>query len=118
MYFEPIPYFYDPIDRIAIIVKPKKPFFDWLNSVFPEDEPITTKDDNNVYLLREMVDNEAVLKWVKKNYDKIFINELNDWYTDEEGWPKNRTYKMFAEWFDIEICSMVLDLEDFPVNKG
>ena len=117
MDFEPIPYFYDSIDRNAIIVRPKKPFYDWLNSVFPEDKPTSSKDENNIYLVREMDNNEAVLRWVRKNYEKIFINELNDWYTDEEGWPDNRTYKMFVEWFDIEICSMILDLEDFPVTK-
>ena len=117
MDFEPIPYFYDSIDRNAIIVRPKEPFYDWLNSVFPEDKPTSSKDENNIYLVREMDNNEAVLKWVRKNYEKIFINELNDWYTDEEGWPDNRTYKMFVEWFDIEICSMILDLEDFPVTK-
>jgi hypothetical protein len=117
MDFEPIPYFYDSIDRNAIIVRPKKPFYNWLNSVFPEDKPTSSKDENNIYLVREMDNNEAVLKWIRKNYEKIFINELNDWYTDEEGWPDNRTYKMFVEWFDIEICSMILDLEDFPVTK-
>lgn len=115
---EPIPHFYDAIDKNAIIVRKKKPFFDWLNSIYPEDEPYSSLVDNNIYLIREMEDNEAILKWLKKNYEKIFFNELNDWYTDEEGWPKNRTYKMFAEWFDIEICSTVLDLEDFPVTKG
>lgn len=118
MDFEPIPYFYDSIDRNAIIVRPKEPFYDWLNSVFPEDKPTSSKDENNIYLVREMDNNEAVLKWVRKNYEKIFINELNDWYTDEEEWPDNRTYKMFVEWFEIEICSMILDLEDFPVTKA
>jgi len=115
---EPIPFFYDAIDRNAIIVRPKKPFYDWLSSVFPADKPTSSTDENNIYLIREMDNNEAILKWLRKNYEKIFLNELNDWYTDEEGWPENRTYKMFAEWFDIEICSMVLDLEDFSVKKG
>ena len=117
MDFEPIPYFYDTINRNAIIVRPKKPFYDWEHSVFPDDEPMNSKDENNIYLVKEMYNNEAVLKWIKKNYDDIFINELNDWCTDEEEWPKNRTYKMFSEWFNIEICSMILDLEDFPVTK-
>lgn len=65
-----------------------------------------------------MKDNETILKWLKKNYEKIFFNELNYWYTGEDRCPENRTYKMFTEWFDIDICSSVLDLEDFPVTKG
>jgi hypothetical protein len=117
MKIEPIPYYYESIDRNAIIVKPKKPFYNWINSVIKDDEPINEKDENNIYLIREMDSNDDILKWITKNFNKLFENELNDWYTDEDKWPKRRTYKMFSEWFDIEICSMVLDLEEFPIIK-
>ncbi len=117
MAFEPIPYFYQPIDRNAIIVRPKKQFFDWLNFLFPEDDLATEKQDNNIYLIREMNSNEQILNWIKENFDKIFINELNDWYTDEAEWPKSRTFEMFSEWFDVEVCSMILDLEEYPITK-
>ncbi len=30
---EPITFFYDSINRNAIVVKPKKPFFDWVNGI-------------------------------------------------------------------------------------
>jgi hypothetical protein len=114
---EPIPYFFDTIDRNAIILRPKKPFFDWLNSIYPKDEPITENDENNIYLIREMDSNDLILKWIKKNFEDIFSNELNDWCTDEKKWPKNRDFKMFSDWFEIEISSMILDLEDNPVTK-
>lgn len=112
-----IPEFYESIDRNAIIVRPKKPYFDWLNQLMPENKPITKNDENNIYLVREMESNEDVLKWVKRKFDLLFINELSDWDTDEEKWPQQRTYKMFSEWFEIEKCSMVLDLEEDPINK-
>jgi hypothetical protein len=114
---EPIPYYFESIDRNAIVVKPKKPFFDWLQSLFPEDDPRTEKTENNIYLIREMGSNEQIKKWIKKNFNQLFENELNDWYTDEAAWPQNRTYKMFEEWFDVEINSMILDIEEFPVTK-
>ncbi|MFP4024547.1 MAG: hypothetical protein ACLFVR_08470 [Thiohalospira sp.] len=114
---EPIPYFYDSIDRNAIVVRPKQPFFDWLNKIFQDEDPIVISEENNIYLVKEMDSNGLVLEWVKRNYDHIFVNELNDWYTDEKAWPQNRTYKMFSEWFEFEICSMILDLEDYPVTK-
>lgn len=117
MKMEPIPYFYESIDRNAIIVKPKKPFYDWVNSVFKDDDPINEKEENNIYLIREKDSNEQILKWISRNFNKLFENELNDWCTDEDEWPQKRTYKMFREWFDVEICSMVLDLEEFPVTK-
>ena len=114
---ESIPYFYEPINRNAILVRPKKPFFDWLELIFHEEQTISDTEENNIYLIREMGSNENIKKWIKKNFDNIFVNELNDWYTDESVWPPNRTYKMFSEWFEIEIHSMVLDLEEFPVTK-
>ena len=117
MDIDPIPYYYEAIDRSAILVRPKQPFYDWINKVFKEDKPISELEENNIYLIREMRSNEEIKKWIKKNFDKIFVNELNDWYTDESVWPTNRTHKMFTDWFDVEVHSMVLDLEEFPVTK-
>ena len=117
MDIEPIPYFYESIDRNAIVVRPKKPFYDWLNKIFQDNEAVSDKDENNIYLIREMISNEQVNKWIKNNFDMIFNNELNDWYTDEKKWPQKRSYKMFSDWFDIEICSMVLDLEGMKLEK-
>ena len=114
---EPLYYFFDSIDRNAIVVRPKKPFFDWVNALFPEEEPVTCKEENNIYLIREMESNEKIVQWLRKNCEKIFVNELNDWYTDERKWPQTRNYLLFSAWFDVEICSMVLDLEDGPVTK-
>ncbi|MCP3888985.1 MAG: hypothetical protein GY702_08955 [Desulfobulbaceae bacterium] len=34
-------------------------------------------------------------------------SEIEDWYTDESLWPKNRDRKLFDEWFDVE-CHGVL----------
>lgn len=114
---EPIPYFFESIDRNAIIVKPKKPFYDWVNTVFPEDDPVNEKDEYNVYLVQEMDSNEDVLRWIQFNFEMIFANELNDWYSNEDKWPTKRIYKMFSEWFDVEINSMILDLEEYEITK-
>lgn len=114
---EPIPYFYDSIDRNAMIVRPKKPFFDWVNSLYNDGDTFDEKDECNIYLIREMSSNDDVLQWVKKHFDQLFENELNDWNTDEERWPQDRTYTLFQAWFDVEVHSMVLDLEDGPVTK-
>jgi hypothetical protein len=115
---QPIPYYFEPINRHAIVVKPRKPFYDWLNEIERKNpEPITVLDEHNVYLIREMDSNDEVRRWIKKHFDQLFVNELNDWYTDETFWPQRRTCKLFSEWFDVEVHSMVLDLEDGPVKK-
>ncbi len=117
---EPIPYFYDTIDRNAIVVKGRQPYIDWANTVFDDDVKIEeAKHENNIYLLHEKDSIEEVIEWLKtkKNFDEIFTNELNDWCTDEKTWPQKRDYKTFIKWFDVEVSTMILDLEDDPVTK-
>lgn len=114
---EPITYYYESVNRNAIIVKPKKPFFNWLNEVYKDEEPVISMEENNIYLVREMDSNEDVKKWISKNFEGIFANELNDWCMDEDKWPTPRNYNLFKEWFDIEIHSMILDMEEKPVLK-
>lgn len=114
---EPIPYFYESIDRNAILVRPKQPYLEWASKVFGDGKAIGSKDDCNIYLIRERGSNQEVERWVKKHFDELFVNELNDWCTDEARWPADRTFKLFSAWFSVEVHSMVLDLEEDPVSK-
>ena len=36
---------------------------------------VDERDENNIYLIREMDSNEAIHRWVKRNFDKLFTNE-------------------------------------------
>ncbi len=113
---EPEIYFFDCIDRNAIVIKPKKPFFEWLNNIEPEGSTFTV-DEANIYLVRERDSNDQIERWLSRNFDRIFQNELNGWYLDQSLWPQKRTYKIFKEWFDFEIHSMILDIENTAVSK-
>lgn len=118
---EPIPYFYDNINRNAIVIKPKQPLFDWINSVFPDDPKIEDSIDEDlgqVYLIKEKEDSFKIENWLKRNFDDIFQNELNNWCIDEAFWPQKRTFKLFNEWFHYEVFSMVLDMEETPITKN
>ncbi len=35
---------------------------------------------------------------------------LAAWLTDPAGWPRERTFEMFQEWFEIQMTSVVEDL--------
>lgn len=112
---EPILY-YEAINRNAILVKAKKPFYDWINYVDPVF-PVLDNDEGTVYLVKEMQTKEKIENWLKRNFGEIFENELNDYHTDENDWPQKRTYKVFKEWFSVEISSMIVDLTDKPIEK-
>jgi len=36
---------------------------------------------------------------------------LQNWHLDSTFWPKDRTLKMFKEWFTVELHSIVFDPE-------
>ena len=110
----------ESINRTAVVIRAKQPFVDWLNSVPGESSDNTletTSTDNITFLIPEFFGHKESLAYVKKIYSETFEFELFGWYTDEELWPKNRTWKMFQEWFDIEINSEVFDLVDGKIEK-
>ena len=49
-------------------------------------------------------------RFLKKNFKTIFESELDSWMTDPGVWPKKRTFKLFKEWFDIQVSDMIFDL--------
>ncbi len=81
--------------------------------------------DNTVYLIREedAESQEHIDKWLKLNYEELFESELDSWYTDEDLWPKNRSLKLFKEWFEIEYFTLLHDtaseqIEDDEADPG
>jgi hypothetical protein len=55
--------------------------------------------------------------WLKKNFDKIFKHQLNNWYIDETLWPPARTFKMFKEWLQYSAHTMVWDMQHDFIEK-
>jgi len=104
------------INRAAVILKYKAPFIQWVNDADPyNDNPGITheseKKDSTVYLIHED-DAENLEEWISLNFKQLFESEIEDWYTDESLWPKNRNRKLFDEWFDVECHSVIIDTAD------
>ena len=104
------------INRAAVILKYKAPFIQWVNDADPyKDNPgITLERENKdctVYLILED-DAENLEEWISFNFEQLFESEIEDWYTDESLWPKNRNRKLFDEWFDVECHSVLIDTVD------
>lgn len=105
------------INRTAITITPKQAFIDWLqkmegNTLLPEQ-----LEESNIYLMEDTDTNKESESHLRKNFGKIFVQELGLWYEDEKLWPAKRDYKMFREWFSVAYNGAVYDLEDFPVDK-
>lgn len=106
------------INRSALILRPNRPFLDWVNSLpLKEGEKRYTlqqvRDDPTVYLVPDYDFISDIERWVFEEFDTFFKDQLVGWWTKESDWPQMRTLAMFKDWFDMEILSGVDDsLED------
>ena len=107
------------INRYALIVRPKKPFLDWVNFIDPENQLTLEeiRDEPNVYLIPEIEDPAKQQKYLEENCETIFRHKLYGFYTDEELFPKDLSWRFFVEWFDYEILSMLIDTLNKPIRK-
>jgi hypothetical protein len=101
------------INRNAIIIKPLQPFIDWCSTLYPED--LDDIKETRTYLISE--DIEDIESWLAKKFDKLFTFELSSWHSNKKEWPQKRNYKMFKEWFQIDISKMIYDFEKKPIQK-
>lgn len=105
------------INRSAIIIKPLQPFLDWYLNLYPNGpEELEEVKEAKTYLISEDIEDEEA--WLKKKFDKIFRFELESWHLNKKEWPQKRNYKMFKEWFRVDISTMIYDFETKPVSKS
>jgi hypothetical protein len=105
----------DLINRSALLIKHKQPFIDWVNSIQNDN---WTKDhfEPGIYLVPEFEDDLHLKQWIENNFDRVFCNEMNGWYTDPSLWPRERTFILFQEWFEYSYFSFVWDTDDTMIN--
>lgn len=117
---EPIPVFFEMVERTAVAIAPKQPFWNWLISIDPKLATASghlADDGPTVYLLPGFDEMKDLEKWFKKNFDKIFTDQMNNWYTDERLWQPNRTFALFKEWFTYSLFTMVMDTVEGEIEK-
>lgn len=112
------------INRSAIILKYKEKAVRWIHDADPGPEKIeisveAVNRDNTLYLISTEVGEEPELleRWLKVNFKALFERELVGWYTDPDLWPKRKTRKLFNEWFDVQLCSVIEDTVGTPIYE-
>jgi hypothetical protein len=99
------------IPRGLVILKPKQPFADWLGS-WPEEDEITLEEafqDSDAILIPACDTEEEAMAFVRANVERLFEHVLDDWCSDSSLWPKQRDYRTFCHWFDVDFHSIVFD---------
>ncbi len=70
------------LNRCAVIVTPKTPFWDWVKKSGDIDEPLLTevKKESNVYLIPDYESEDDIGLAIKRHlvqiYEDIFVSEL------------------------------------------
>jgi hypothetical protein len=105
------------LNRSAVAVTPKQPFLDWLNSIEADSSLTLAGLEKTLYLVSDHEDPEDAEKTLRRVYDDIFCRELEGWYTDEDLWPRDRTYRLFKQWFDVEHYDLVEDVGRGPIEN-
>ncbi|BBO81577.1 hypothetical protein DSCO28_21430 [Desulfosarcina ovata subsp. sediminis] len=102
----------DSINRQVAVIKPKDPYIKWINSLPGTTDPVSIdelQDDCTAILLPHFDTEQESMNFLKKNFRSIFENELFGWHTDEKDWPKKLSFRLFQEWFEIELHTEVID---------
>jgi len=100
------------INRGLLLVFPKRPFVDWLNSVDPEGSRVTLDDlwrEPEAILVEEFESDEEAERLLQRLYGEVFDHMLMEWHTNVAGWPATRDHRTFREWFEVRSLSMVFD---------
>ena len=100
------------LNRAALVIKPKKPFYDWLAYHDPEFMLEDMVGNDKVILIPDFEEVDDCHKWLKQNHDIVFIEFLSGWYMDESYWPADRSFKLFTEWFEYSFHIMVYDADE------
>jgi hypothetical protein len=107
------------INRFAILLEPTEAFLEWAKKCPDGDPELTLKelrDEGTVYLIPET--DAMPENWLKRNYKIMFEHELKAWYTDEDYWPKPRSFKIFKMFFNIRFSSIILDMGKGSIDRG
>ena len=99
-------------NRSALIVLPKTPYKEWakLYNEEPNEDLDNRLKEKHVYLIDWTYD-EDIIDVLKPYYLKIFEYELLSWNGYKSEWPQNRSWELFREWFEINLCDELIDLE-------
>ncbi len=72
--------------------------------------------DANSYLVRPCETADEVWDEIEARFEDIFAAELADWCEDEREWPALDA-DIFNEWFDIQLSTVITDLEHEPLAR-
>ena len=106
------------LNRLAVVVSAKQPLVEWVRFNDPDADWITLEsaaDDATIYLLPQIDYPADYGPLIAAVWASIFEDQLMQWYSDDDLWPRGRTLEMFQQWFDCKYHSTIVDLSTRPL---
>jgi len=108
------------VNRSIALIRPRAPFLDWLKSLPGEANDSITLDslrrDCNALLIPAAEDFDEAVEFIAERAEELFAAELADWCEDDGLWPE-LSAALFAEWFEVEIHSVLTDLVEEELER-
>lgn len=106
------------INRRLVKLIPKQPYLDWLlatDDTLDILRPATLADlrlDVEAFLVPEGAGEsvEDIERWIDQRWHSLFEYLLES-VRNESAWPTERNLSMFKSWFEVQVSTMVWDLE-------
>lgn len=100
------------LERMAIILKAKAPFHQWVNSLNSEETiGLESLQKQATVILVPLFEEEWELdRYLSLCYQALFEQELSQWSLEQEDWPTIKSFGQFKHYFDIETHDLVLDM--------
>jgi hypothetical protein len=111
----------DFLDNAVLAVVPKKGFFDLLTNTMEAEEIDTDGLEKSfdkidvytncpLYLIPPFEDTEQFNDFIKRHYEDLLKHSISRFIPDQRYWPKELTFELFNDYFDIEYHSRIFNL--------
>jgi hypothetical protein len=100
------------INRAMVIVRPREPFFVWADSLDGQEPRARSLGADFLISAFLIADTEDPKNEIKRHYRSIFEENLLGWCRLADDWPRDRSWAVFQQWFEVQIVDAVFDLAD------
>jgi hypothetical protein len=101
------------VNRSVLVVRPRQPYLDWVHSLDEGGKKFTLDDlrrECTSYLVPQWEHEDQRDEILADVHLEVFEHELWAWMRDPAVWPLKRDLATFKAWFELEFCSVTMDV--------
>ena len=102
----------DFLPRSMVVLRPREPYVQWAKTVEPDYSLDKARRDDVLALMIPMQYGTAENseEFIEANWQSFFGQMLAQIEPDRKRWPRQLSFAMMHEWFDVELCQAIIDI--------